>query len=470
VGIVKNAGGGNSTGGLVETLSGPILPLSSTLVSFFGTGAGQKAFLSFITAYLASPVLSSWNTLDVQVKNFSFRGVSLSGIQQLASYMLADVIFRKDAGVDRVYVVDPGAIVGASQFNVIKSDIVSVSQVVDYSLDVASVLNPALASAQLDDAGDFVYDDKHAQKQPKFTVQAGAPGSQASADFIPIPDGWLVDGNYEEWVPGSQTDFTNPTPSVPNGRYWKVFQSPTNPGMLRGITNFTRLVKQISIPGNVAPFVGSPITGLTKQGTSKEFVFDSPGTESGIYGFTAGKVSLKDIVTGQALDIPNAIVLRPAGGVSSSDAASNFYSITMELWTFPKVNPQVFPEGGSSNPFNLPINVVVVNPNSNVVNLGGSSLSGYYSKYLSNYRLINSPRLRTTISLVYRNTLPQVGDHLLVTLFPGQTVPGLKFSLDCGRIQSVSLRFGRSGITLNIVAEKYQFGSGLYQQGSGIVG
>ncbi len=452
VGIVKNTGGGLSTGGLVDTISGPILPLSATLVNFVGIPNGTNQDAATLAAQLAGGSGVFWETFVPFVKNFVYRGISLPGIQQLAQIVLADVIVRKDG----IHVVDPGAVIGNTPFNVQKSDIVSASQVLDFSQDIASVLNPALVTVIINDQGDFVYDSQHAQKQPKFTVQAGSPQSQAAKDFIPIPDGWLVDGNFEEWTPPSSTDFSNPSASVPAGRYWKVYQSPVNPAALRGITNFTRLIKEVKLPGNVSSFIGSPITGLTRKNTTLEFIFDNKGTESGIFGFNADETTMFDIISHQFFTFDHALVLRPNSGVDSSDASSNFYSITMEQWTFPRVSPQIFPVGDPVNPFGLPTNVVVVTPSSNVI---APDLGSYHQKYLSNYRLINSPRLRTTISVVYRNFMPQVGDRLIV-------LSGLRVN-DCGRIQSVSLNFGRAGIVLSITAERYQYGSGLFSQGFG---
>ena len=454
LGVVKNVGSGYSSGGLVDTISGPIIPLQMSLVNFFGMATGARQSISAVAAQLGNGGVS-WETMDILIKNFSFRGIALSGIQQLASsFMLADVIVRNNT----IHVVDPGfPTTGSLVFTVLGSDLVSATQVTDYNSDVAAVLNPTLNAAQLDDEGDFAYDSQHAQKQPKFTVQAGAPGSQGSSDFIPIPDGWLVDGNYEEWIPPSDTDFTNPSPTPQNGRYWKVFQSPTNPKQLRGITNFKRLVKPLNLPGNVSQFVGSPITGLTKGGTGKEFKFNKDGTESGIYGFSAEKTEMFDVISNQFLEFPNALVLIPAGG-GSGEASLNFFSITMEMWTFPRVKPQLFPVGDPVNPFNLPSNVVVVTPNSNVVSLSGSA-SSYWTKYLNNYKLINSPRLKTAVNTLFRRTMPQPGDTLIVA-------SGLSVS-NCGTIRSVSVNFGRSGVILNITAEKYQSAGGLWSGSTG---
>lgn len=461
VGIVKNVGSGFSTGGLVDTISGVILPLSTTLINFFGVEPGAAQFLSAIAQSLANGPLVFWSTLSVPIKNFSFRGEAISGIQQLASVMLADVIIRKDG----IYIIDPGAIIDdtlvlppgsqatKNPFIVPKTDIVSAVQSIDYNLDVSAILNPALFAGQLNDQGDFVYDSDHAQKQPKTTVQAGS----ANAGFTPIPDGWLIDGTFEEWTPPGGGSVDNPTPSV--GRYWKQFPSPTNPGMMRGITGFTRLVKDFSnLPGNISTFIGSPVTGLTNSvDNPNSFQFLGGGTQSGIYGFNLASTIISDVVSGQYLELANALTLFPLSG-ASGDASLNFYSLDIEFWMFPRVNPQTFPVGDPVNPFGIAKNVVVVNPNSNIANIGGG-IQTYWNKYLSNYRLIHSPRLKTTVTAVFRNNMPQVGDQLQVT-------KGLR-QVDCGRIQNVTLNFGRSGMTLNINAEKYQFGSGLWNEGTG---
>lgn len=462
VGVVKNTGSGFSSGGLVDTISGSILPLSTTLTNFFGVEPGTAQFLSFIAQFLAAGPLVNWTTTNVPIKNFSFRGPALSGIQQLASVVLADVIVRKDA----IYVVDPGVVVpGSTPFIVPKSDVVSGAQNIDYSLDVESVLNPALFAGQLDDEGDFVYDSDHCQKQPKTTVSTGT----ANNGFTPIPDGWLVDGTFEEWTPANPAQSVdNPSPSV--ARYWKQFPSPIGGGVMRGIITFNRLVKEIKIPGNVSTFVGSPITGLTNPSVNA-LLFQSPGVQGGIPGFNVPQTTLNDIITGQYLTLTNAIVLVPSGGGSSSGTADvNFYAVTLEQWLFPRVNPVVFPVGDPVNPFGVNRSVIIVNPNSNIANLG-SGITSYWNKYISNYRRINSPRLKTNLTCVFRNNMPQVGDQLLLgstAIVNGKTVntPALKY-YDCGRIQNVTLNFGRAGMTLSISAENYQFGPGLYQLGGG---
>lgn len=458
---LKQTSSAMGRGGLIQTLSGPCVSPAATLINTVGVAAPGAQFPFPLAQQLAGPIRVFWETFSPLIVGFVFRGPALSGIQQLAGYILGDVIVRNGSGGNvAIHVVDPGAVpFDFTPFNVPVSDIVSISQLQDYSLDVSSVLNPALGAIDFNNPGDFIYDSDHAQKQGKFTVQAGAPGSQGSTDFIPIPDGWLIDGNFEEWAPQNPLDLTNPNPSVTNGRYWKVFQSPTNPAMLRGITNFTRLVKTLNLPGNVSPFVGSPITGVTRKNTTLEFAFNNPGTQKGIYGFNAEKTIMFDVISNQFLTLPSCLVIRPNGQVSSGEAASNFFSITMELWTFPLVLPVTFPVGDPTNPFGLPPNVVVVSPSSQVsFGSNGAAQQAYFSKYLANYRLINSPRYRTTLSCLYRGVMPQPGDTLNIVGPPSN--PNKLTGIDtpkCGRIQSVGLTLSRSALLLNITAELYNY-------------
>lgn len=468
-GLITSITSGYSNGGLVDILSGPAISFLAFQQTFFGLAGTQNASLFSIASNIiygyggsangtlgnprASDGIAEWGTIDPLVINFSFRGSALAGLQQVASIALADLIIR----ISGYHFVAPGNPPNDSVgFTVPITDIVSASQGPDYSLDVASVLNPAVLTLNFGLSQVFVYDSAHAQKQPPVTIQAGAPQSQGAQDFIEIPPGWLVDGNYEEWIPPTGTNFANPTPSVTNGRYWKVFQSPTNSAMLRGITNFTRLVKPITLPGNVSSFVGSPITGKTRKKTSLEFDFDQASTESGIYGFnTSGGVSLFDVISHQFITVPNAIVLTPHGGGNSGEGASNFYSIQMEQWTFPLVNPETIQGGPSANPFGIPKGTRIVTPPTNILN--GIS-SGFFLGYLSNYQKINSPRLKTSVGVVYRNVLPQVGDTLVVN--------GLQYP-NCGRIQTVNLNFSRSGgVVLSLTAEKYQFKIGKWSYGN----
>lgn len=452
VGVVKNVSSGWSSSGMVDTISGVIQPLQASQIFFYGIEPNAAQFLAQLASTIMNGASVLWQTTSVPIKNFSFRGPSMSGLQQLASYVLGDIIVRKDG----IYVVDPGAAPFGSQiFTVPKSDIVSATQAIDYTLDVASQLNPALFAGQLNNEGDFVYDSDHAQKQPNTQISAGT----ANNGFTPIPDGWLIDGTFEEWtpVPGSGTN-DNPSPTV--GRYWKQFPSPTNPGSMRGITDFKRIIKDFSSqPGNISTFIGSPVTAQSQGSTGppNSFQFLGGDTNNGIYGFNLSDTVVSDAVSGQYLELTKALTLFPIGG-DAGDASLNFYSLQVGFWMFPRVNPTTFPVGDPVNPFGIPRNVVTVNPSANVANLGGGIVN-YYQKYLSNFQLINSPRLKTNVSVVYRNNSPQVGDSLSV-------VSGLRFQ-DCGRIQSVGLNFGRNGMVLNITAEKYQFSPGLWSFGAG---
>ena len=463
VGVVTNIGTGWSSGGIVDTLSGPIISISAYNETFFGLAGTQNATLSYIASYLLSNGLIQ-NSLEIGtappanylagfsapnpfVTNFTFRGKCISGLQQVAGIALADLILRTDGW----HFVNPGVAVGQT-WSIPSTDIISVSQVIDTSLDVSAVLNPAVYNKNFSLGQSFVYDSDHAQKQPKYTVRAGSPALLGAPDFIEIPDGWLVDGAFEEWLPNSPTDLTNPSSTVTNGRYWKVFPSPANPGMMRGITSFTRLVKQVVTPGNVSSFIGSPITGLTKQDGPQEFAFDFFISNNGIYGLDSSGgsnglgpgVSFFDVISNQFVSFNNAICLIPQGGGDSGDAAENFYSITVEQWTFPLVNPTTFFGGPSANPFDIPANYAIVTPNTNILN---GAISGFYNQYMSNYGYIHSPRQRTTASLIYRNNLIQPGDIL--------NLGGVTYS-NCGRVSTVSLNFSRGGgVVMNVVAEIY---------------
>jgi hypothetical protein len=444
VGVVKNVGASFSSGGLLNTISGPIQPLNATQQTYLGFLNGIFPLASVIAQRLLGNVF--WNTLDVHVRTYIYRGIALGGLQQISSLLLADIIQRADG----LYVTDPG-VPFSTKFNVQKSDIVAVpQQAIDYTLDIPSILNPALFQIGTN-LGTFLYDSEHAQKGGKTTVQAGSPGADGSTDFIPIPDGWLVDGDFEEWVPTSSTDLTNPNASV--GRYWKVFPSPTSPGSMRGITSFRRIIREIVLPNNVSSFVASPITSVTRRGVDTEFDFETDSAEGALQGFTAARVEFFDIISNQFIILKNAISLVPTGSPVSGDASLNFYSITMETWTFPSVGNIHFPNPtfDPTNPFNIPANVQVVNPSTNVVFFSVADLLQYWNRYLQNFQAINSPRLKTTVSVVYRNYLPQVGDHLLLPSNAGIQIE------DCGRISSVTLTFGRAGMVINISAERYNY-------------
>jgi hypothetical protein len=484
VGVVKQVGSTWSSGGMIDTISGPMLPVPATWQTFYAIPNGRVEILSNIISSILSASTPGSATIggsltgispiylaafNPRLLNFSYRGTTLQGAVQAANVVLADVIFRKEG----TYIVDPGVIcpaggsgtgfggglVGTPQytpFAISYTDIVNISQIIDFSLDVASRLNPALAATintQL--PGQYIYDDQHCQKQPKFTVRCGSPQGTGGNQLIEIPDGWLVDGAYEEWTPPPGTDLTNPASTTSN-IYWKIFPSPAGGGAFRGITGFNRILKEIKIPGNVSGFVASPITQATAQGGVYEFVFENPTSEGGFFGFDSsggvGGVTVNDIISDQQVTMNNAISLVPAPGFSG-DASSNFYHIDMEVWTFPLVNPVTMVLGPSTNPFQIPVGVAVISPSQNTVNGYGT---GYYAGYVKNYQLINSPRLKTNLTCVYRNYIPQVGDQLVIN-----PTTAIRYT-DCGRIQSVSLNFGRGGVTLNILAEKYQFTSGLW--------
>lgn len=479
VGTVKDVGSSISTGGLVDIVSGPAVPLAATEPGFVSIKPGilynaSTANPKTLAQTLANGLSINWQSYNPQLRAFLYRGNILSGIQQLASIVLGDVIVHGGS----IYVVPPGTIVG-SNFSIASTDIVSLRQEVDYSLDYPSELNPALLLPLFDPEGLYIFDTDHAHKQGNTTLNIGAPSGTGSKDFSPIPDGWMVDGTYEEWTPPPGTDFTNPATTATNGRYWKQFQSPSDPTKLRGILTFTRLVKDLKLNGNsdnpikstltpaISIFVGSPITSQTNPTIGKpvaEFggpgflLFDQDGTApgvgsinsppGGIYGFTADVNQVEDIVSGQSVAVQNAMVLLPPGG-SSGAADENSFTIQFGLWTFPKVKPTVFGVGDPTNPFNIPPGINIVNPSQNIVNSGGQAIP-YYKDYLKQYKKINSPRLKTSVTCVFRGFIPQPGDGLTVS---GADKP------TCGRVTTVSLSMGRSGLTLSIQAELYQYGS-----------
>lgn len=454
VGIVKQTTQSLSSGGLVDVISGPMIPLIASQYTFAATPF-TSIFLQDGIYNISTELLSTlarrlthgivnWKARDFPIKGFNYRGIALSGVQSLASNILADVIIRDD---NILYVAEPDQIVG-NNIAISKSEVVSVSQVIDYSAVKKAVINPAIMQVNVIDEGTFIYDDEHAQKQGNTQVSCGAPGGTGAQDFIPIPDGWLVQGSYEEWAPASSEDFTNPAASVPNGRYWKVFPSPSNPGKLRGITSFTRLVKDMKLSGGVSSFVGSPITAQTKTGSSREFILGSQQTESGIAGFTATDTLVLDAISGQAVQVKNALELRPPFG--SGNADKNFFSIHVGTWTFPRVAPTIFPGAGivdPTNPFNIPADTTIVSPPGQII----PSLD-YYNYYLAQYKKQNSIKLRTNLSFLFRGTnIPQCGDRLVLEA-------GIVPEADCGRINTVSVGFNRGGIVVQVSAERPVYG------------
>lgn len=452
--VVRGVSRSQNREGLIDSISGPILPIAATLVNFIGFANGVNAFSSDIAVALSKGTVS-WRAYNPLVKGYTFRGIALSGIQQLAGNMLAEVYVYKNT----IYVVSPGVAVAdllnEPKISIPNSDIVSISQDIDYSTDVSSVLNPILTAINLINPGDFIYDGDHAIKQPNTVVQCGSPKGSGGTDFIEIPNGWMVDGNYEEWTPNG-TDLTNPNASV--DRYWKVFPSPTTPGLMRGITSFTRLVKELNLPSSVSTFVGTPVTAQTNAGSNnppaRTFTIQENLVDptAGIFGFTADTTAIADIVSGTFISVNTALQLIPQGN-ASGPASQNFFAVQLGLWTFPRVLPTTFNVQNPVNPFGLPPNVVVVNPP-----IQDPRDPAYFAAYFQNYQKVNSPRLRTQLSYIYRNALPQPGAHLIV---PGADTP------DCGRISSVSLNLTRAGVLVNVVAEVYQFLPGKWSNAVG---
>jgi hypothetical protein len=457
VGTVKQTGSGYNRGALTDTISGPAVPFQAVNYNFVAIPQGTHAPAPQLAARFGLPI--RWQGRQDSIKNFNYRGVALQGIQQLAQNFLYDVVFN--TGV--FWVVPAGQLATfVPAFQPDKTDVISLEQNIDYSLDKKAVLNPLLLVVQGGLDSDFVYDSDHAIKQSQTTLSVGAPGGSGATDHIDIPNGWYVDqATFEEWEPPPGTDITNPNNTAVAGRYWKVFQSPTNPAMLRGILTFGRLVKDLNLNGTsgdrpqTSKFVGSPVTALTAQNTPgpQSFVLGNPKSENGIYGFTADNDQVIDAVSGQAITVNNAFSLIPAGG-NSGPAANNYYTIQYGLWTFPRVSPVTFPVGGPdpTNPFGLAPDVVVVNPSTQVFvavsgnpGQGPASYTDYYFDYLSQYRRLNSPTLNTTISVMFRGTMPQPGDQLILKFLPVDLQ-------NCGRIESVTLTYSRSGVILNMTA------------------
>jgi len=383
--------------------------------------------------------------------------------------VLGDVIVNR--GI--IYVVPPGTTVGNNTFKIPMTDIVNVKQDVDYSLDFPAVLNPFLLLPQFDPEGMYIYDDEHARKQANTKLTIGAPVGTGAKDFVEIPDGWMVEGTFEEWTPPAGTDFSNPATTANNGRYWKIFRSPADPNMLRGILNFTRIVKDLKLNGvtnnplktNLTPFnslfVGTPITASSNptldqpSGAGPNFLqIDNDGNQDGIYGFTADIDQVQDIISDQTVDVQNSFSAYPPSR-SAGDASSNYYTLQYGLWIFPKIKPTIRGAGDPTNPFGIPPGTIIVNPSQNVLNFGGAGNASYYQDYLRQYKQINSPRLKTSVSCVFRGVIPQPGDALIVNGIDKPT---------CGRISSVSLSMSRGGTTMTIQAELYNYGPPSSQQ------
>jgi hypothetical protein len=483
LGTVRNIASSISSGGLLDVVSGPALPLSAIENGFTSIipargnspfspspfsgdiGAGSAQDLKSLASKLAVGMTIVWRSFNPLLKSFVFRGIIISGIQQLAQIVLGDVVVYGSI----IYVVPPGTVVG-SGFSVPATDIINVKQEVDYSQDFPSILNPALLASGFLPNGQYIYDEDHAKKEPNSKLSIGAPTGTGSKDFIEIPDGWMIEGEFEEWIPTPDAiaakDFTNPAPTPPDGRYWKTFASPTTQGAQRGIISFTRLVKDLKLNGkisnpnyttvlpNISTFVGSPVTETSNPNISAPYGggpgflgFDNSDTQLDIYGFNALDTVVDDIVSdNDGIEVTNAMILLPPGADGSGFASQNFYTIQYGLWTFPKVlNTPSLLAGDPTNPYNIPPGTEVVNPSSNVVD---EEAFAYYADYLAQYKKIHSPRLKTSVTCLFRGNLPQPGDSL--------SVGGVK-NTGCGRINSVSLNESRGGITLSIQAELYNF-------------
>jgi hypothetical protein len=462
--VVKNIGRGLNNGGLLDTISGPIVPYAATIRTFVAMltdnlpiGSGLRMLASVLAGKFGVPAAGGvgsvfggpkpisglsqsllggyfnvvWEAPDYEMRSFNFRGITLQGLQQLASNFLYDVIVYKN----NVYIVAAGESLRKAQtWTVNDSDLISVSQTIDFSSDFPAYLNPLA----IDWEGAFVFDEKHAQKQGRTTVQAGANLGTGGADFIPIPDGWMVEGQYEEWTPTpGSTDLSNPNASVP--KYWKVLPSPSTPGAQRGIISFTKLLRDLNLAPNLSKFVATPITEPT-QSSPNTFTLRGGAGQNGLFGFSADEYIVKDVLTDKETKIKNATILTP-GSSDSGKADENFYSVPLEFWTFGKVVPtSVLPEGADpTNPNKIPPDVELFTPSSSV-----KFNSTFINNTLRLFAKKNSPKMQTSVSQIYHGQIPQPGDKLVVT---SADIPV------CGRINSVTLNITRGGVTISISAE-----------------
>jgi hypothetical protein len=127
-------------------------------------------------------------------------------------------------------------------------------------------------------------------------------------------------------------------------------------------------------------------------------------------------------------------------------------SLPLEIWTFPKVTPAVFTSGSGlpGNPFGLPNDVLLITPPTQVffpLGSGPDLYQNYLNYYVATFKFVNSPRMKTNLTCVFRNALPQPGDQLVID-------GGVQYPA-CGMIKSVSLSYSASGVSLSVNAEAY---------------
>jgi len=455
LGVVKQTGTGYSSGGLTNIISGILLPWVASNNSFVARPQPFTALLKDLAKELLTSLGQGvgvinpptgavgaliWRARDYPIKGFSYRGPALSGVQQLAGHILAEVAVNRN----QIYVAELGRVVGPV-FTVPKSDIISVSQDIDYSQDKKVIIDPSLSQVHWGEQGAFIYDSQHAQKQPQQLVQCGAAGG---TDFMPIPDGWMIEGAYEDFTPKSATDPSNPSPTTP--RYWKQFTSPLDNNKQRGVMQWTKIVKPLSLPPNVSKFVASPVTGDTSINAGPcTMALYNQGVMNGLHGFSTDDVEIDDAVSGQRKTV-RGLVLVPPQGASSGLAHEKFLSQRIEVWTFPKVNPTTIPTlYDPTNPYGLDKDVQVFRPSSSIFPSSLTDLQDFYNYTFEIHKRMIGPRLKTRVSVVYRDALPQPGDGLVVK---GVGVE------KCGRIESVSLAYGRGGVRIDVSAEVFNYG------------
>jgi hypothetical protein len=170
---------------------------------------------------------------------------------------------------------------------------------------------------------------------------------------------------------------------------------------------------------------------------------------NGLHGFSTDDVEIDDAVSGQRKTV-RGLVLVPPQGASSGLAHEKFLSQRIEVWTFPKVNPTTIPTlYDPTNPYGLDKDVQVFRPSSSIFPSSLTDLQDFYNYTFEIHKRMIGPRLKTRVSVVYRDALPQPGDGLVVK---GVGVE------KCGRIESVSLAYGRGGVRIDVSAEVFNYG------------
>ena len=387
--------------------------------------------------------------------------------------MLAEVVVRND----KIIVIEEGAISGNS-FTIPfgPDDIVSLTQEVKAAASTAQnyVIDPGLTAIQEILPLNPIYDSQHCQIQGLETIQVGNAlnGNATGAGTLPqheLPNGWFVDGEFVDFDPTSIPQ--DPNTGQPYQQFWKIFNSPVLPGYKRGITHWTRIVKDLKLSGNIAKFVGfnQASGGIVNPGSGYPATMSLGAalTNNGPFvGFNIiAPLTFFDVVTNQNITIKTPLVLTPPNGADSGTADVNYYDASFQLAFFPLLPPYVLPGVGVNpvNPYNVPQNTAIVTPPSQILRFGlqsgGNSGPDFYTYYLPQYKRIQNPRLRTACSFVYRGEVPLPGDSLTISNPP----PGV--SPNCGRIEAVTLLMSAQNISATATAEVYNYSAGPWPSG-----